>query len=283
MLVQSYCTCVKSASMKTRYTTILLLLLGTFSVLKAQQALNLGQNNYQTRKGVIFSKESSFNIKPHTNGIALGLQFGKIQSYNRTTYWGLELGELRHIKETRQNKQSLIASVDASFRGFVFGKQNNFFALRGNFGQKVYLSEKARRKGLALGLDYSAGPSLGLLKPYYLILRYVPEDFVRNYRSEKFSAENADRFLDVNSIFGADGFSKGLGEIKMTPGLHAKASLHFDWGAYDEFVKAFEVGIMGDFYFKEVPIMVESPSIPAVRNQALFLNLFLMVQLGKRS
>lgn len=249
----------------------------------AQQTLSLSQNNYQSRKGVVYNKEFAFNFKPHTNGIAAGVQFGNIRAYNRTSYWGIELGELKHIRETRQNKSNQIAALEGAFRGFVYGKQNNFYALRATFGEKRYLSEKARRKGLALGLDYSAGASLGILKPYYLLLRYVPEDFNRNFRSEKYSAENENRFLDINSIYGADGFSKGLGESRFLPGGHAKVALHFDWGAFDEFVKAFEVGIMADFYFQKVPIMIETETAPNVKNQPLFLNLFLNVQLGKRS
>lgn len=249
----------------------------------AQQTLSLGQNNYQSRKGVVYNKEVAFNFKPHTNGLAAGLQFGKIKSYNRTAYWGLELGEIKHVKETRQNKSNQIAALEGAFRGFVYGKQNNFYALRLTFGEKRYLSEKARRKGLALGLDYSAGASLGILKPYYLLLRFVPEDFNRNFRSERYTAENEARFLDINSIYGADSFSKGLGNSSFLPGGHAKVALHFDWGAFDEFIKAFEVGIMADFYLKKVPIMVETPSAPNVQNQPLFLNLFLNVQLGKRS
>lgn len=249
----------------------------------AQQTLSLGQNNYQNRKGVVYNKEFAFNVRPHTNGFALGVQFGNIRSYNRTSYWGIELGEIKHVRETRQNKSNQIAALEGAFRGFVYGKQNSFYPLRVTFGQKQYISEKARRKGLAVGFDYSVGPSLGLLKPYYLLLRYVPEDFNRNFVPEKYSKETEARFLDINSIYGADGFSRGLTELKPVLGAHAKASLHFDWGAFDEFIKAFEVGIIGDFYLQKVPIMIETEQAPNVRNQPVFLNLFLNVQLGKRS
>ncbi len=69
----------------------------------------------------------------------------------------------------------------------------------------------------------------------------------------------------------------------MVPGLNFRAALHFDWGAYDEFVKALEAGIMADFYFKKIPIMVESPSVPNAENRAFFINLYLTLQLGKRT
>lgn len=260
-----------------------LLWLAFFPNTWGQQQLSIGQNNYENRKGIIYDRETAFNLKLHTNGIAVGMQFGQIKTYYRTQYWGLEFGEIKDPRETRQNRNNQIINIDGSFRGFIYGKQNNFYALRGTFGEKRYFSEKARRKGVAVGVSYSAGPSLGLLKPYYLVLRYVENPSFNNYRSEKFSNENAARFLDIDNIYGADSFTRGIGEMKIQPGGHAKFALHFDWGAFDEFVKAFEVGVMADFYFRPVPILVEAPQIVGDSgNQPLFLNLFINFQLGKR-
>ena len=46
-------------------------------------------------------------------------------------------------------------------------------------------------------------------------------------------------------------------------------------------LKAIEAGIMFDFYFKKVPIMVENDVIDA-ENRPFFINLFINLQLGKR-
>ncbi|MFN7115495.1 MAG: hypothetical protein ACK4TA_01770 [Saprospiraceae bacterium] len=101
-------------------------------------------------------------------------------------------------------------------------------------------------------------------------------------RSERFSEDNADYFLNINNIYGSSGFTKGLDEIGLMPGGNAKVAIHFDWGAFDEFVKALDAGIMVDFYFRKVPIMVESPQVKNAENTPLFINLFLNLQLGKR-
>jgi hypothetical protein len=58
--------------------------------------------------------------------------------------------------------------------------------------------------------------------------------------------------------------------------------MHFDWGSMDEFVKALELGVMADVFLNEVPIMIESPYTPGVDNQAVFINLFMNFQFGKR-
>lgn len=252
--------------------------------LKAQQTIDLGKNNYDEEKGIIYDKETTVDFKIHTNGASIGMNFGTLETFYKTRYWHIEIGEVKHPRETRQSRNLNTGGFGGSFRSYIFGKQNNFFVVRVGIGGKRYLSEKARRKGVAVGYSYEAGPSLGVLKPYYLVLRYVSEDFGQpNYRAERFSEANANRFLDNSSIFGADSFTRGLGEISVIPGLHGKFSMHFDAGAFDEVVKAVEAGIMLDVFFQEVPIMVETPAIRDSDNRSFFLNLFVSLQLGKRS
>ncbi len=266
---------------RTFILSICLVCAGYF--LQAQRTLLLGQNNYDQQKGIIYSKEMTTDFRLHTNGVAVGLNFGKILTYNKTRLVYVGLGELKHPQEIRQNRNLPFGGA-SGFRGYIFGKQNNLLAIRGGVGEKRYLSDKARRKGVALAASYEGGATLGLLKPYYLVLRFQPEDFSQNnYRSEKYSPENEDRFLAYDKIFGADSFFQGFGEVRIQPGIHGKAALHFDWGIFDEFIKALEAGIMVDFFFNETPIMVESSLAPNLQNRAVFVNLFLTLQFGKRS
>jgi len=213
--------------------------------------------------------------------MAFGVNIGKIKTYYLTTYYHLDLGTIKHIKEFRQQSFELrTATTIGGNNTFVFGKQNSFFVLRAGFGQKRYFSEKAKQRGLAVGISYEAGPSIGLLKPYYLDLRY-PIDNGTSYvaRSEKYSEQNHDIFLEQSRIRGHTGFTKGLGEISPVVGLHVQAAGHFGWGAFDEFVKAMEAGIMVDFFTKTIPIMVD---VEGVENSPVFINFFLNLQLGKR-
>ena len=250
----------------------------------SQQRIPSGQNYYDDSKGIVFNREFTVDIKLHTSGLSIGANIAQLKSYYLTRFINFELGEIKHPKEVRQNFDIQPSFTGRVSRSFIFGKQNNFWVLRGGLGEKRYFSEKAKRKGLAIGVSYQAGPSIGILKPYYLqFINFVdPGSNLFTYSSEKFSEDNADKFLDIVQIFGASGFSEGLGEINFQPGAHAKAALHFDWGAFDEFVKAIEAGIMIDAYFKKIPIMVESPQIENTENQPIFINLFLNFQFGKR-
>lgn len=251
---------------------------------QGQQTLSLGRNNYNQDKGILFQKESGVNARIYTNGFSFGYQIGKIVKYNLSQYYFAEFGELKDPIETRQQKNISLSGPRSTFRGFIFGKQNNFYPLRVGVGEKRFLSEKGKRKGLAMGVSYEGGATLGLLKPYYLILRHTgdnPGNFT-SIRSEKYSLENANRFLNWDDIFGADKLTKGLDELGIIPGLHVKGSLHFDWGAYGEFIRSAEIGIMADGYIKDVPILADNEALGINNNQNIYLNLFVNLRLGKR-
>jgi len=254
-----------------------------FSYQSQSQSSTSKQFNSPEYKGVVYNKEFAFDVRLHTNGFAIAANFGKIKTFYKTRYYHIEIGEIRHPKEERQSFDWAGWSTSNSSKSFFFGKRNNLYVIRAGIGVKKYFTEKAKQRGLAVGMSYEAGPSLGLLKPYYLEIIH-PADTPASYyvESEKYSAENASDFLDINSIYGASGFSKGLGEIRPIPGLHGKLGVHFDWGAFDEFVKAIDVGIMADVYFKEVPLMVENEAITNSENRPFFINLYLTLQLGKR-
>lgn len=232
-------------------------------------------------KGLIYNKELAFNIRLHTNGFSMGADFGRLKTYYLTRTFHVELGELKNHKEYRTNLDRSSATGRIS-RSFIYGKQNNFFVLRAGMGQKRYFSEKAKYKGVAVGISYKGGPSLGVLKPYYLELLSTENNsspFVST-KPVKYSQEVHDDFLDPWNIFGSSSWAKGFDEIKLVPGLHGQFAIHFDWGAFDEYLKAVEAGIMLDVYFRKVPIMVETVN---VENRPFFLNLFINLQLGKRS
>jgi hypothetical protein len=236
-----------------------------------------------TPKGVVYNKEFTVNFAVQTNGFELGLDFGKLVTYHKTRYYHFGIGELKHSRETRSDLQATIPSTVVS-RPYVFGKQNNLYALRAGLGNKHYLTEKAKEKGVSVGLNYEFGPTLGLLKPYYLEV-YAPESVSsQSTRSVRYTEETASQFSDPSRIFGASSRIMGLGEIKPTIGAHGKFSVHFDWGAFDEFVKGLDAGVRVDVFLQKTPILIDGANInnEAVENRNLFLNLFVNLQFGKR-
>ncbi len=231
-------------------------------------------------QGVIYQEEWAVELKAHTAGIAIGYYKGEIQTYYRTTYKRLEFGYIRHPKEFRQNVQNSGSGLNIFVPGsnYVYGKQNSFLYLKAGIGQKYYLSEKAKRRGVALGLSYEAGPTLGILKPYYLDVSVQRDGSIGSTIQElRYSESNADEFLDRSAIFGHSGFFRGLDEPSFVIGGHAKAAVHLAPGAYTGFVRALEVGVVVDAFTRRVPIMIIE------NNRFIFVNVYLSVHLGKRS
>ncbi len=254
---------------------ILAAFFGLCGIVTGQTTFQPKQDSYES-KGIVYDREITFDLQfLQTNGWSLGFNKGKLKTYYLTPYYHFGIGALKHIKEYRQQSfdNTGVSSI-ADSQSYVFGKQNSLYVVRAGYGQKRYFSEKAKVRGLAVGVNYELGPTLGLLKPYYLDLKY--DD---TFRSEKYSEENHDVFLERQRIEGSSGMLRGLSEISIRPGIHARSSVHFDWGAYDEFVKAVEAGFMIDVFFSNIDLMVE---MEGVENRPFFMNVFLNLQLGKR-
>jgi len=231
-------------------------------------------------KGIVYKKEKSFDFRWHENGFAIGYNSGKLRTYYKTNYYNIEIGYTKDFREKRQNKNFAV-SVFNNSRSFVYGKVNSLINLRAGFGRKKYLSEKARRKGLAIGYNVEAGPSIAILKPYFLDLIYITEDGGPfEIRSEQYSEENAEVFLDDNSIFGSSGFFTGFSDLSIVPGLQGKAGLHFAVGAFDKYVKAMEIGLGADLFIKKIPILLETD---AISNKPYFIKFYLKMELGYRT
>lgn len=253
---------------------ILIILSFSVSMLSAQ---TLKESLSKQPKGVVYNSELSGIAKFHTNGFALGVNYGTIKTYYKTTTWQFELVHLKHPREYLDRVEFAPRRPGGSANSFTYGKQNSFFALHGGFGQKYYFSGKAKKQGVAVGMSYSFGPSLGIIKPYYLELyRFDNKGLPIGTIAQGYSEENASLFLNKGSIAGGAGFGYGFDELSITGGGHAKVGLHLDWGAFDEVVRALEVGIMLDVYAKKVPIMIEAD------NRPYFINLYLAAELGKR-
>lgn len=226
--------------------------------------------------GIIYKEEQSMTFRLHPRGMALGMYNARIETFYRTSFYHLELGYLKHHKEVRQsNEIAAILRGEETPRPYIYGKQNSFYPLRGGIGMKRYYSEKARRKGLAVGVIYQGGATLGILKPNYLRLIKRLENNTFTVVTERYTEASKERFLDPFSIYGGGPVTAGIRELRFIPGIHGMGGVHFAFGAFEEYVMALDAGLMVDVFPRRVPIMVDD-------NQAYFLNLFLTLHIGKR-
>lgn len=217
------------------------------------------------RLGIIYAKELTFGIGLHTNGWQITSRLLHQKKFMSASLWQFEISEMYSIYETSTKNE-------AGGNSFTYGKQNSLFMVKAGLGARKYLSEKAKKKGVAIGIEYQIGPTLGLLKPYYLDIYNAQSQL----EQIKYSNETKQEFLNKNQIDGYSGLAVGFDQVKPRPGAHVKLAVLFDFGAFDSFSKVLEAGIKSDVFFTAMPIMVDKNSFP------VFLNLYLNFHLGKR-
>ena len=231
---------------------------------------------YETANvGIVYDREIGFPVTLHTNGFTVGFTSGKLKSYYKTTYWGFSVGHLKHPREFKQSSTPNSTGIRQNSSSFIFGKQRTVIPLRINKGWKRYYSGKDRRRGVAVGSVFEVGASVAVAKSYSLQLGTLGETGSPQFFNY---SDDPERFTEQNLIEGAGGLQRGWDDTKIYPGIHAKAAIHLDWGAFDEYMKAVEAGIMVDFYASEVELLV-----PSANNTPLFINFYLGLRLGKRS
>lgn len=219
---------------------------------------------------IVYSKEWITGLKLHTNGYGLFMSFGKIIDRSNKRLYNIELQEIKHPKQTLSRS----IHPNGNAQSYYFGKQNSFYNLNFNYLREKVLAEKGRKGGVFISLRYGGGLSLGLLKPYYLQLAGSDGSEIRaKYDIED---ETSTLFLSESRILGSSGFFIGLDETKIIPGLTVQSSFVFDWAVYNQFIKAVEVGVMVNAYYKRVPIMINTDA------NFLMGNLFVKMLFGER-
>jgi hypothetical protein len=222
---------------------------------------------------LIYQKQTVFGLKLNTDGYGLVFEKAKLKTAEKASLWNLELGERRDAKEYKL--QAYDNSGFATGNGVVYGKIANFYYLKAGIGQSILLGGKGNRNGVAVTALYSGGVTLALLKPYYLNVR-TPSGVDSTVKYMGGSSPTDRDFTNSDSVYSSAGFFKGIGEVKIKPGLQAKAALRFDYGHYNETVSAIEVGLDAEYYFSKIPFLLIVPQ------HQFFINAFVAIEFGKR-
>src|SRR5215831_4777172 len=205
---------------------------------------------------LIYSKQTAFGFKLNTDGWGVLFEHGKYKTIRKTNLWWLEFGERKSPKEEKvTNGQDIGCGFFLIGNPYVFGKQNNFYYLKGGIGQQLLIGGKGNKNGVAVSGIYGGGLSLGYLKPYYI--DYLDQN-TNQSGSIKYNDSTRSKFLDPSDITGASGFTKGFSEGTIVPGAFARLAMRFDYGRYNEFLSAVEIGVNAEYYSKKMPIMIDN-------------------------
>lgn len=200
----------------------------------------------QAEEGVlVYERQNVFGIQLRTNGYGAFYELGVMKTNRKTNLYSIAIAEIKHPKE-----EKLFGGSFPFGSPFVYGKVNYFYPVSLGFGQQYILGQKGNKNGVAVSAVYHAGVTLGLLRPYYVVV----QDQTNNEKTIKYS-EDSLAFLQ-GPFLSRGGFGKGWSEIKIKPGAFAKVGMRFDWGRFNETVSGMEIGMSLDYYTSDIPILL---------------------------
>ena len=213
-----------------------------------------------------FKSVLSFGLTTNTNsGLLGGVAVRKEILINNNAlrrqfhYFNFEIVSVNHYRESTSN-------VGGNGSGYVYGKQNYLFAIRPQYGREINLFRKSSEGGVNVNGIIAGGPTIGLLKPYYVQVFYGRG----TVRDEIFDSKKH----TPNNIAGSGGFFEGLGEATVVPGINLKAALNFELDAFRQSNISLEIGFLAEAYTQKVNIMALS------ENRNLFTSGYITVFFG---
>ena len=194
-----------------------------------------------------FKSILSFGLTTNTNSGLLGgimvrneFLINNNAFHRQFHYFNLEIVNVNNYRESTTNGLG-------SGSGYVFGKQNYLFAVRPQYGREINIFRKSSEGGVNINAILAGGPSIGILKPYYIQVAYGRG----NYRDEIFDPAKH----TLNNIAGSGGFFEGFGNSEIVPGVNLKAALNFELDAFRQSNISLEIGFLAEAYTKQINIM----------------------------
>jgi hypothetical protein len=218
---------------------------------------------------VLYRNEMSGGLLAHTYaGFGLNVRRGKHVTCFRKRVTEGEFTYIRHPKEVK----TVNPTFDNS-KGFFYGKLNSLLVLRFGEGFQNVIYSKPEKSGVEIRYVTMLGASLGIAKPVYLEILHLTS----NQNEYTLTTERYDPAKhSIDQIYGRAPYFTGFGQSQLYPGGYAKLGLNFEYGSYDDDVKAIECGVVVDGYYKVVPIMANTS------NRQVYIAFYLNFLYGRK-
>jgi hypothetical protein len=210
----------------------------------------------QTQDSYEYQSEFTWGINKNTSGGLIGgFVFKKARKLTERQLetFGLEIMNVKHPQERKVN-----STTTGNF--FILGKSNYLYALRLQYGRDFILFKKAPQQGVEIKAVFAAGPSIGIVAPYYV--ERASDGGYGFTIHEQYKPG-----MDIISIYG---------DSKIKMGGNLKAALNFELGTNKNQVTGFEAGFLVDAYTSEIVL------VPEARNYSVFPTLFITLFYGAR-
>lgn len=217
-------------------------------------------------EGDDYNREFVWGINKNTNGGYIGgLNIKHSRRLRNETFrtLGFELANVKHPKESR---------VPAFSGGtYILGKQNYLFSLRFSYGMERLLFRKGPQQGVQISALASAGPTIGVIAPYYIEIGNGTFTTTAQYNPDATNPPHNSGY-----IFGTGRPLEGIDESSFTAGVHARAGFSFEFGTFKSSVSGLEVGLMLEAFPKEVILL------PKSENRSVFPSAYITFFHGSR-
>jgi len=215
---------------------------------------------------VLLKKELTGGITIHVLGMGMNIRKGVNKTFFNSRIFEVEAVSMKHPKQIR-----VVNPYYYNAKSYVYGKLNHVYILRAGYGFKKLLNRKPYWGGVELRVLYMGGISVAFAKPIYL---YFWDETYTFVKEEKYNPDNY--YHSSEYIYGRAPFFDGFGELKVYPGVYAKAGLNFEFGTLNSKIRALEAGGVFEYFPIAIPIMAENPA------QNFFLTFYINFSLGKR-
>ncbi|CCH51312.1 hypothetical protein BN8_00230 [Fibrisoma limi BUZ 3] len=231
------------------------------------QNLDSEEDNYQTI--------TTYGVTTNTNsGILGGFSFRQAKllptqlfGMKQYRYLSVELVNVKHPKEFQSNN-----GITGS--RYIDGKQNYLFVLRPQYGREVKLFERGPDEGIAVSGIVAAGPSLGIIKPYYVQIQEGNQT-----RTVPYSTLATIGATPV----GSGGLFQGIGQSKLTVGINVKTALSFELSTFRSNTTGIEIGFLAELFPQKIIIMPgNNPANPEEGNRSFFTSGYVTLYFGSK-
>ena len=226
----------------------------------------IAQGEIDQQQRVMLRDESSFGAFLNSNGFGVNYRYGFWRNARNQFILDGDFDYVKHPKEVKQTAPP----YDFQTHRFVYGKENLFWELKGTAGWQKELYRKIDRNGISVRLFYAGGLAIGFTKPIYYKVFSTSNGEVTSEDYMKF-----DPSIHQLSIGGRGPFFMGFNELKVIPGITAKAGFSFEYSHKDAIIHALEAGVNITVYPKKIPIMATE------QNNFLFFNLSVGYRFGR--
>jgi hypothetical protein len=219
--------------------------------------------------------ETSRHFKNEVVGGVLLHQYGWgafFRKGNHLTGYKKKIYEIEAVSMTSPKELSITNPAYPSGNSFIYGKLNSLLIVRTGMGIQKVLYSKADRAGVEVKYNYSGGISWGLAKPVYVDIVHTINPYEVDITSERYDPLKH----SIDSIYGKSSYGNGLSQIHLYPGLYGKLGVNFEFGRYEDVIKALEIGFVADAFLTPIPLMAYVP------NNNLYLSFYISFMYGGR-